>query len=147
MAPSSVGAADLLRVLVVLAGVIGVIYLLVYFLRRFSPMAESREEQISLLATRHLKKDSSLHIIEVGNQVFLIGSGAGNVNLISEITDQETIDRIHLDTSASAETPAGSFRNMIRKSFTAAGSTTIKDSSPDFLRSQRNRLKNLRGEE
>ena len=147
VAPSSVGAADLLRVLVVLAGVIAVIYLLVYFLKRFSPMAENREEQISLLATRHLKKDSSLHIIEVGNQMFLIGSGSNTVSIISEITDQETKDRIHLDASSASETPAGTFRDMIRKSFSGLNSSEIKDTSPDFLRAQRDRLKNLRGEE
>lgn len=147
VAPSSVGAADLLRVLVVLAGVIAVIYLLVYFLRKFSPLAENQEEQISLLATRHLKKDTSLHIVEVGNQVFLIGSGSNTVSLISEITDQETIDRIHLDASSAPEPSENSFRSLIRKGFSGAGGNSLRDGSPDFLRSQRDRLKNLRGEE
>ncbi len=146
-APSSVGAGDLLRVLVVLALVIGVIYLLVYFLRRFSPLAENREEQIGLLATRHLKKDSSLHLVEVGNQVFLIGSGTNNVSLISEITDQETIDKIRLDASVETGSSGSSFRNIFRKSFSAPAGTDLKDKSPDFLRAQRDRLKNLRREE
>lgn len=148
-APASVGMGDLLRVIFVLIAVIIVIYMLVYFLKRFTPLAENEEDQISLLATRHLKKDSSLHIVEVGNQVFLIGSGTNNVSLISEITDKETIDKLHLETTANnhAET-GGSFRNMIKKNFSPGSSSKgIGEQSPDFLRQQRDRLRHLREEE
>jgi flagellar biogenesis protein FliO len=147
-APSSVGIGDLIRVIIVLAGVIGIIYLLVYFLRRYSPLAENEEDQIGLLATRHLKKDSSLHLIEVGNQVFLIGSGTNNVSLISEITDKETIDRLHLETTSENTAAAGnSFRSLFTRSFARKDIKGISEQSPDFLRQQRDRLRNLREEE
>ena len=147
-APSSVGAGDLIRVIVVLAAVIAAIYGLVYFLRKFSPLAESEEDLIAVLATRHLKKDSSLHLIEVGNQVFLIGSGSSSVSLISEITDQETMDKIRLDlSSAKQAVERKTFRSILRRNLPRTPFQGLSQDSPDFLRSQRDRLKNLRGEE
>ncbi len=147
-APSSVGIGDLVRVVLVLAGVVGIIYLLVYFLKRFSPLAENEEDQIGIIATRHLKKDSSLHLIEVGNQVFLIGSGTNSVSLISEITDKETLDRLHLETSAENTAVRGSsFRNLIARNFSRKDTRGISEQSPDFLRQQRDRLRKLREEE
>lgn len=141
--PPSVGLSDLIRVIVVLIGVIGVIYLLVYFLKKMSPVSESDEDRITVMATRHLKRDSSLHLIEVGNQVFLIGSGSSSVNIISEITDQETLDRFKLEESESpARTPA-SFRSLFRKGLSLGSGNKVTDQSPDFLRAQRDRLKNL----
>jgi len=145
-APASVGMADLVRVVFVLIAVIIVIYMLIYFLKRFTPLAENEEDQISLLATRHLKKDSSLHIVEVGNQIFLIGSGTNSVSLISEITDKETLDKLHLETTVTKLTErGGSFRNMIKKNFSPGASNKgIGEQSPDFLRQQRERLRHLR---
>ncbi|MDC7235754.1 MAG: flagellar biosynthetic protein FliO [Spirochaetales bacterium] len=142
-APPSVGLGDLIRVIIVLAGVIGVIYLLVYFLKKVSPMSESREERIGILATRHLKRDSSLHLVEVGNQVFLVGSGSSSVNIISEITDQETLDSIRLEQSEAPAHAPGSFRDLFRKGLSLGSGSRMSDQSPDFLRAQRDRLKNL----
>jgi len=151
--PSAVGIGDLIRVLAVLAGVVGAIYLLVYALRKVSPMSESDDEQIRLLSTRHLKRDSSLHLIEVGNQIFLIGSGTGNISLISEITDKETADQIRLKTPPqTAARVSGGFGDLVRRSLslrrgTREGESRLADSSPDFLRNQRDRLKDLGGRE
>ena len=147
IAPASVGVGDLVRVLFVLAAVIGVIYLLVYFLKRFSPLAENEEEQISVLATRHIKKDSSLHLVEVGNQVFLIGSGTNNVSLISEITDQETLDKLHLEFPGKRAPAGNSFRQLIRRNFSRQTFKGLSEGSPEFLRQQRDRLRHLREEE
>ncbi|MDC7240935.1 MAG: flagellar biosynthetic protein FliO [Spirochaetales bacterium] len=145
--PPSVGLGDLIRVIIVLAGVIGVIYLLVYLLKKISPMAESGEERISLLATRHLKRDASLHLVEVGNQVFLIGSGSSSVNIISEITDQETLDSIKLEESSAPQGVPASFRSLFRQGLSLGGGKKMTEESPSFLRSQRDRLRNLEDRE
>lgn len=145
--PPSVGLSDLIRVIIVLIAVIGVIYLLVYVLKKMSPMAESEEERISLLATRHLKRDTSLHLVEVGNQVFLIGSGTSSVNIISEITDQETLDKFRLEQSEAPAEGSGSFRSLFRKGLSLGSGRKVTDQAPDFLRAQRERLKNLEDRE
>ena len=141
--PSSVGFADLLRVIVILAAVIGAIYLLLYFLKKITPMDEQGEEKIRLLATRHLKRDSSLHIIEVGNQVFLIGTGGSGGNLISEITDQETKDQNHLEKESLPSQAGENFRNLFRNGLSLGKGKKISEQSPEFLRNQRDRLRKL----
>ncbi len=151
--PPSVGLGDLFRVIIVLAAVIGLIYLLVYLLKKVTPMTENSEERISLLATRHLKRDASLHLVEVGSQVFLIGSGSSSVNLISEITDQETLDRLRLEETGRKPVPGGGFRNLLRRGLaagaasSAGGGKKLTEQSADFLKSQRNRLRNLEDRE
>jgi len=145
--PASVGFSDLLRVIVILAAVIGAIYLLLYFLKKITPMDEQGEEKIKLLATRHLKKDTSLHIIEVGNQIFLIGSGSSTVNLISEITDKETRDQIHLEKESLHTLAGDSFRSLFRKGLSLGKGKKVSDQSPEFLRNQRDRLKKLGDQE
>jgi flagellar protein FliO/FliZ len=145
--PSSVGFSDLVRVTVILAAVIAAIYLLLYFLKKITPMAESGEDRIQILSTRHLKRDSALHLVEVGNQVFLIGSGSSSVNVISEITDKETLDKIQLEAEETQTTGAASFRNLFRAGLSLSSGRKITEQSPDFLRSQRDRLKNLEDRE
>ena len=150
--PATVGIGDLLRVAIVLIAIIAVIYLLVYFLKKISPMAENGEERIRILSTRHLRRDNSLHLVEVGNQVFLVGMGNSSVNLISEISDQETLDSIRLETEAENLVPDRRFRNLIQKGLSVGGfgagrETSLREESPGFLRTQRDRLKRLEDEE
>lgn len=150
--PATVGFGDLLRVAVVLIAIIGVIYLLLYFLRKISPMAENGEERIRILSTRHMRRDNSLHLVEVGNQVFLIGMGGSSVNLISEISDKETLDSIRLETEAESTVPDRRFRNLIQRGLSSASpggrrERSLRDASPQFLRGQRDRLRRLEDEE
>jgi hypothetical protein len=81
--------------------------------------------------------------LEVGNQIFLIGSGSSDVNLISEITDQETLDQIHLDQEAPPSQGKANFSKLLRKGLSLGSGRKIVDQSPGFLRSQRDRLKDL----
>ncbi len=150
--PATVGFGDLLRVAVVLIAIIGVIYLLVYFLKKISPMAEDGEERIRILSTRHLRRDNSLHLVEVGNQVFLVGMGSASVNLISEISDKETLDRIRLETEAENPAPERRFSRLLQRGLTSAlpasgRESSLREDSPGFLRSQRDRLRRLEDEE
>lgn len=145
--PPTVGLSDLVRVIVVLAAVIGVIYLLVSLLKKLSPVAELDEQRISVIATRHLKRDSSLHLIEVGTQVFLIGSGSSSVNMISEITDKETLDSFRLEQSEGDIRAPGSFSSLLRRGLSLGTGKKMSDQAPDFLRSQRDRLRNLGDDE
>ena len=79
----------------------------------------------------------------MGNQIFLIGSGSSNVNLISEITDQETKDQIHLEKESLHTITGDNFRNLFRKGLSLGKGRKVSDQSPEFLRNQRDRLRNL----
>ncbi len=163
-----VGFGDFVRVVLVLIFVIGLIYAFVWFLKRFTSQKAESEGVINLLSTRPLKGDTALHLVEVGNQVFLIGSCSNSVNLISEIDDPESIDAVKLATSQSPAAAKGGFARMLRdrlnagtgfprvlgngtesgKIVSSENSATVHtgDANSDpasFLRSQKERLKDL----
>ncbi|MBI9097462.1 MAG: flagellar biosynthetic protein FliO [Spirochaetaceae bacterium] len=143
---SAIGISDLVRTLLVLLLVIGAIYAVLYVLKKFSASPVDSSSLIKVVGSRGLMKDSAVHLLEVGNQVFLVGTGNSSVNLISEITDQETIDNIRLNLSSGVPEKTGTFAKRIagylgggRKKNTEE---KIKETQ-SFLRGQRSRLKDL----
>lgn len=142
---TAIGMADLLRTVLVLLLVIGAIYLVMYILRRFSTSGVDGSSLIKVVGSKGLMKDSAVHLLEVGNQVFLVGTGNSSVNLISEITDQETIDNIRLNLSEGS-TRTVSFAKRITDNLGLGAKKKAEEQireSQVFLRSQRDRLKDL----
>lgn len=129
---------DLLRMILVLAVVIGVIYLLFFFLRRAGGKRNASSPMIRVLGSQSLPGNRVLYLVEVGEQVFLVGSGGEALNLIAEITDRETIDRLMLGAGESGQNGRRSFAEMLGGMFGGDGSLS-------FMRSQRDRLRKLDG--
>jgi flagellar biosynthetic protein FliO len=118
----------------VLALVAGVIYLVVYFLRRMGKPRIEQNPHLKILASTHLGSGRYVHVVSVGKEAWLIGSGEGGVNHIAPLADQETIDAMALDASKKkAETPEPfSFQAMLKK---FSGGLSAKE---------KNRLENMR---
>jgi flagellar protein FliO/FliZ len=135
---------DFVRMLLVLGGVLAFIYLIFFILKKVGNPKIVSDSTIKVLSTQNLESGRSLHLIEIGPQVFLIGSGESSVQLISEITDKETLDTIKLDQSV---------RNDDNKTFTNTFLGFFKRGNdegnrPDsvqvnFLKKQRERLKKM----
>lgn len=143
---SAIGLSDLIRTILVLLLVIGAIYLVLYILKKFSTSGIDSSSLIKVVGSKGLMKDSAVHLLEVGNQVFLVGTGNSSVNLISEITDQETIDNIRLNLSKGNNENSSTFSDRIGR-FINTGRKKKTDErireTESFLRTQRNRLKDL----
>jgi flagellar protein FliO/FliZ len=107
--PGSGGAAPLftiLRMVLVLALVAGLIYLVVFFLRRLSRPQSEQNPHLKILASTHLGGGRYVHVVSVGTKAWLIGSGEGGISHIADINDQEAVDAMLLDASrAGAEKP------------------------------------------
>ena len=167
-APESLGGFttwDFVRMILVLAGVIGAIYGVFWLLKRGSRGRVQSSQLIRLLGSQGLPGNKGLHLVEVGNQVFLLGTGDENVGLIAEITDKESLDQITLLASQQESNRPKSFGEALSGVFAgggmganavgsgkelggvnvAAGSENGGGSaSPlDFLHKQRERLKSL----
>ena len=135
---------DFVRMLVVLAGVLGFIYLIFFLLKKAGSPKIVSDSTIKILSTQNLETGRSLHLIGIGPQIFLIGSGESSVQLISEIKDKETIDTIKLDESV---------RNDDNKTFTDTFKGLFKSdhiqknqsnsSQIGFIRKQRERLRKM----
>ena len=142
-ATPGVSTWDFLRMLLILAGVVGAIYALFWLLRRGSGKRIPQNDLIRVLGSRSLAGNRSLHLVEVGTSVYLVGSSDGGVELISEITDKESLDSVRL--KAAEETPAArrSFQHLLSEIFRPAKKPFSLRESVGFLRTQRDRLKKL----
>ncbi len=134
---------DVVRMVLVLGGVLGVIYLLFYLLKKMGHQIKDAGNVIDVIATKNLTTNSAVHLIKIGGQIFLIGASDGNIRLLSEITDKETLDQLTLENST-AVTQNRSFSEVIRGALKGGG--VLKDIDKErstFLKQQKNRLKNM----
>jgi len=136
---SPFGIWDLLRMILVLAAVIGVVYGIFYLLKRSGKGRLVQNDAIRLLGSQSLPNNRNLYLVEVGSQVFLVGAGGDAVNLISEITDKETVDAVILRGGESSVNGRKSFAEMIAGLFKGN-----EDQSLGFMREQKARLQRLR---
>ncbi len=142
------GLFDLLRAVLVIAGVVGAIYVLMYFLRK-STIAGGRDaDLVEILSSTVIAGNRSVHLLKVGEQLFLVGAADHGVTLLSAIDDPETRDQVALRASQ-LDRPANrkSFGEMLA-SVVGRGSTPSVDGSQvstDFLVQQRERLQRSTG--
>lgn len=136
------GTTDYLVVVLVLILVIVALYFVLKFVKKIGGSRLGIDNDlIHILSTKALKGTTALHLIEVGNQVFLVGATDTSINAISEITDQESKDMISLNLSVDNEenkTFMQFFTDKLNKN-----STVVKDNeleaTPD-LKTQKEKL-------
>lgn len=109
----SFGAGEMLRTLVVLALVVALIYAVFWFLKRISPARTRDTKMVRVVGSRTLPGNKHLHLVKVGEQVFLVGAADQSVSLVSEITDRESLDQVQLAASDQPEQPRQSFGEML----------------------------------
>ncbi len=135
---------DFIRMLLVLGGVLGFIYLIFFLLKRAGNPKVVLDSTIKILSTQNLEAGRALHLIEIGPQIFLIGSGESAVQLISEITDKETIDTIRLNKSVrndNNKTFTDTFTGLFKKEHIQKSQSSLSPVS--FIQKQRERLRKM----
>jgi flagellar biogenesis protein FliO len=147
-APATPGAGgvstwDFVRMLLILVGVVAFIYLLFWLLRRGAGKKIQENEIIHVLGSRSLAGNRALHLVEVGKSVYLVGSSDGGVQLISEITEKESLDSVRL--KAAEQSPAGrrSFQQLLSEIFKPAKRPLSVGDGIGLLKGQRDRLRKL----
>jgi flagellar protein FliO/FliZ len=140
---------DFVRMLLVLALVVGVIYGVFWLLRRGGRLKTPQNEMIRVLGSRSLAGSRALHLVEVGRSVYLVGSAENGVNLVAEVKDQETIDAIRVQAAEQGGRARGTFAEALSRVFSPGkpgprGGARAADGA-DFLRKSRDRLRRLGG--
>jgi flagellar protein FliO/FliZ len=113
----TLGFWDFARMILVLAGVVGAIYLLFYLLKRTAAGRNSSSAYIKHIGSLTLPGNKWVHLVDVGEQMFLVGASDNGLNLISEITDQETRDEIRVKHAQESEPPRRTFSEMFASVF------------------------------
>ncbi|MDR1947888.1 MAG: flagellar biosynthetic protein FliO [Spirochaetaceae bacterium] len=147
--PAGPSFSVVLRMVLVLALAAAAIYGVVFFLRRAARPQESRNPHLKILTSAHLGSNRFVYVVSVGSRAWLLGAGEGGVSLISELTDQETVDAMLLENSVKNAETAGNFRALLRR---IGGGFVPGKPGPaggegasvrDTLRKNRERLKGL----
>jgi flagellar protein FliO/FliZ len=137
-------AWDFIRMVLILAAVIGVIYTIFHFLKRSGNPKFQETRLIKVLSSKTLTGARALHLVEVGNQIFLVGTSENAVNLVSEILDKETVDGLKLQSANVDVNEKRSFSTLLGQAFgKAAGKNRTAADPTAFLRQQRQRVRNL----
>jgi flagellar protein FliO/FliZ len=107
----------------VLVLVVGIIYLVMFFLRRVSRPQAAQNPHLKILASTHLGNGRFVHVVSLGNQAWLVGAGEGGISRIADVNDKEILDTMLLDASRkSAEemNPLSGFRSLLER-FSVSG--------------------------
>jgi flagellar protein FliO/FliZ len=132
---------DFVRMLLILAAVVGVIYLLFYFLKRGFRRQLPQNDLIRVLGSRSLSGNRALHLVAMGRSVFLVGAAESGISLIAEVKDQETLDQIRLESAEAARLPQG-FAQFFQ-SLWKGGKRDASGDSLEFMKQQRQRLRKM----
>jgi len=135
---------EFVRMILVLAGVLLLIYFIFFLLKRVGKRKIVSDSTINVISSQNLESGRSLHLVEIGPQIFLIGSGDGSVRLITEIDNKETLDTIKLEKSIKRQ-DVKTFTDLFRGIFKKENNSLkeIKKEQKGFMRKQRDRLKNM----
>jgi flagellar protein FliO/FliZ len=144
-APAGGGVSlwDFVRMMLILAAVVVVIYLIFWLLRKGTGKKIQENDLIRVLGSHGLSGNRALHLVEVGSSIYLVGSSDGGVELISEITDKESIDAVRLKAAEQAPATRRGFQQMLVEIFRPAKSPFSVGDGIGLLKGQRERLKKL----
>jgi flagellar protein FliO/FliZ len=139
---------NIIRMILVFITVIAAIYTIFYFIKKRTSAGLQGNNLIRILGSQPISSNRNLHLIKVGEQIFLIGSSENAVNLISEINDRESIDHLLLEISGEESHDRKSFSDVFSGFFkpTVATNGSSMDSvtgSLSFMRKQKERLKRM----
>lgn len=144
---------DFVRMVLILGAVVGVVYLIFFILKRSGNPRFQENQIIKVLSSKALANNRSLHVVGVGNQVFLVGSSDNGVSLVSEIIEKETLDGLRLQATAAEGGNRRTFADILSSVFgkpPGPGGATAKlptgvqtTDSLSFLRQQRQKVKNM----
>lgn len=140
-----------IKTLFILAIFLGAIYLVFKYITQKQRIIPFTRDIIKLRSSVPLGTNRFIHLVEVGTHYFLIGSSDAGINLISELTDNESLNMIKAQISKQPEFMPEkiSFIQFIKDILGSIPKKTTKDKTSagvgdfSFLKRQKERLKNL----
>jgi flagellar protein FliO/FliZ len=136
--------ALMFRMLLILLVAALAIYGVVYFIKKAAKAPVQNDPYLKVLSSVHLGSNRYVHVVSISGKAWLIGSADSGVNLISEITDENTVNAMLEDESRrSAENSGGrfpDFKTLLHNLGINAGNQAPP---ADNIRKRRERLKGL----
>jgi flagellar biosynthetic protein FliO len=138
---------DFVKMVFILALVIGLILGFVWFMRRIQGQGSAADSPIKVLHSQTLGGSRSLQVVEIGSDILLLGVSDSGVTVVKDLTGSETADAFRLAASQRALKKTA-FSDLLNgflgsKPKIRPDVGEPADNSADFLKKQRERLKNL----
>ncbi len=149
------------KAILILGTLVGSFYYFFRYVTKKTGIQVLGEDVIKVLAVSPVGQNKYIQVIDLAGKILVVGITDGAINLITEVTDKEEIDRIRLLGSRVAPAVAGGFQELVRKqvgkvvdriheksgrgSAHASDYTLEGERDLDYLKLQKDRLKNLNG--
>lgn len=136
---------DFLRMVLILGFVILCIYALFYFLKKASIQKFDENDLMNVISSKGITTGKALHIVEIGNQIIVVGTADNSVSMLTEITDKETLDKIQLYKGEKKRPIENSFFNYFTNNFLGGRKNpqTFDDSFANTLKKNRQRAEKM----
>ncbi len=135
---------DFFRMVFVLVFVAGCIYALVFLLKKASAGRFEESELINIISSKSINTGKTLHIVEVGNQMMIIGVSEESISHISDITDKETYEMIKLHKGENTNPRGDTFYSYLSKVINPGGRKKTKSGDiHELLEKQKKRMEKL----
>lgn len=136
-----------IRMVLVLALILGAIWLVFRFMKKVGRPKLSGGDAIKVLAQASLGTGKAVHLVGLGGKAWLVGTADSSVSLIAEVDDQELLDELALRAATSEGAPKADFSSMLqgilgkKKKPGTMGTAGLDGLDADYLARQRDRLK------
>lgn len=131
-----------IRMILVLALILGCIYGLYALIKRSSKPVAAADSYLRVIASTPLAVGRNLHVVALGDKAWLVGSTDASVSLIAELADKELIDALTLRAAEAPQAPRKDFGAMLGEMLGRKNAKSGPSPRPgDFLSGQRDRLR------
>lgn len=94
----------LIRMILVLAIVIGCIYFVIWMMRRSTRVANNSDPFLRSVSSITLAPGKTVHVVTLLDHAYIVGVTDNAVNLIGDVTDKELVDAMNLYSDKQGET-------------------------------------------
>lgn len=138
--------AYFLRMVVVLALVLGLIYVVYRILKKAAGPKIAESQAVRILASSSLGPGKTLHVVALGSKGYLVGATDSSINLVAPIDDKEYLDALILEAESKPPQKPGAGREFgaVLSSLMGgnpAGGRKKGSGEGSFLSGQRDRLR------
>ena len=149
---TSLGVWFFVRMILVLAVVIALIYFFFAFLKKTTGVGNVSDPYLKKVASLPLGPGKSVHVITLKDKAYIIGAGESSINLIAEVEDKELVDAMNLHAPVFSDKKGSlRFSDLLGKFSTGVPKNDVRkekkdrvtiqtESSVEFLKNQRNRI-------
>ncbi len=105
--------AYFLRMILVLALVLGAMYLVFKVLKRIGKPKAADDSSIRILASASIGAGRALHVVTLGEKAYLLGATDSSISLIDRVEDREYLDALALKAATEAGAPRADFAAIL----------------------------------